>query len=166
MRSRSTLDATVTDALHALAGGQGVTVNTAIQAAWAMLLHSLTGRTDVVFGGTVSGRPADLAGVEQMIGLFINTLPVRVELNPSETVAQLLSRIQSEQAALLEHQHVGLAEIHQVAGLPELFDTMTVFESYPIDQEALSRVLDVAGMRVSTSPAPTRPLSAEPAGDP
>ncbi|HEY5853267.1 MAG TPA: amino acid adenylation domain-containing protein [Aldersonia sp.] len=142
------VDAAVTDALHALAAAHGVTLNTAIQAAWAMLLHSLTGRTDVVFGGTVSGRPADLAGIEAMIGLFINTLPVRVHLDPSETVAQLLSRIQSEQAALLEHQHVGLAEIHQVAGLPELFDTMTVFESYPIDQQALSQVLDLAGMRV------------------
>src|SRR5690606_2837074 len=108
----------------------------------------LTGRTDVVFGGTVSGRPPDLPGVEEMVGLFINTLPVRVRLDPHERVSDLLARVQAEQAALLDHQHVGLAAIHQAVGLPELFDTLAVFESYPIDREALSQALDIAGMRV------------------
>ncbi|MGK8556153.1 amino acid adenylation domain-containing protein [Nocardia gipuzkoensis] len=126
----------------------GATVNTLVQAAWAMLLAMLTGRTDVVFGGTVSGRPPELSGVEEMVGLFINTLPVRVRLDPAEKVADLLARVQSEQARLLDHQHIGLAAIHQAVGLPELFDTLTVFESYPIDREALSQALDIAGMRV------------------
>ncbi|WP_039795346.1 non-ribosomal peptide synthetase [Nocardia araoensis] len=126
----------------------GATVNTLVQAAWAMLLAMLTGRTDVVFGGTVSGRPPELAGVEEMVGLFINTLPVRVRLDPAEKVADLLARLQSEQARLMDHQHVGLAAIHQAVGLAELFDTLTVFESYPIDREALSQALDIAGMRV------------------
>ncbi|WP_228539979.1 non-ribosomal peptide synthetase [Nocardia sp. XZ_19_385] len=126
----------------------GATTNTAVQAAWALLLVMLTGRTDVVFGGTVSGRPPQLAGVEDMVGLFINTLPVRVRLDPAEQVADLLARLQSEQARLLDHQQVGLAEIHQAVGLSELFDTLTVFESYPIDRETLSRSLDIAGMRV------------------
>ncbi|WP_280476886.1 non-ribosomal peptide synthetase [Nocardia asiatica] len=126
----------------------GATVNTLVQAAWAMLLTMLTGRTDVVFGGTVSGRPPELAGVEQMVGLFINTLPVRVRLDPAEKVSDLLARLQAEQARLMDHQHVGLAAIHQAVGLAELFDTLTVFESYPIDREALSQALDIAGMRV------------------
>ncbi|MGW3543235.1 amino acid adenylation domain-containing protein [Nocardia niigatensis] len=126
----------------------GATVNTAVQAAWALLLAMLTGRTDVVFGGTVSGRPPQLAGVEEMVGLFINTLPVRVRLDPGERVGELLARVQAEQARLLDHQHVGLAAIHQAVGLPELFDTLTVFESYPIDRETLSRALDIAGMRI------------------
>ncbi|WP_330229205.1 amino acid adenylation domain-containing protein [Nocardia sp. NBC_00508] len=126
----------------------GATVNTLVQAAWAMLLAMLTGRTDVVFGGTVSGRPPELGGVEEMVGLFINTLPVRVRLDPAEKVADLLARVQSEQARLLDHQHIGLAAIHQAVGLAELFDTLTVFESYPIDREALSQALDIAGMRV------------------
>ncbi|WP_067461823.1 non-ribosomal peptide synthetase [Nocardia amamiensis] len=126
----------------------GATANTLVQAAWAMLLAMLTGRTDVVFGGTVSGRPPELAGVEEMVGLFINTLPVRVRLDPAEKVTDLLARVQSEQARLLDHQHIGLAAIHQAVGLPELFDTLTVFESYPIDREALSQALDIAGMRV------------------
>ncbi|MFQ6398651.1 amino acid adenylation domain-containing protein [Nocardia sp. KC 131] len=126
----------------------GATVNTTVQVAWALLLAMVTGRTDVVFGGTVSGRPPQLAGVEDMVGLFINTLPVRVRLEPSERVVDLLARIQSEQARLLDHQHVGLAAIHQAVGLAELFDTLTVFESYPIDREVLSQSLDIAGMRV------------------
>ncbi|MFE2960514.1 amino acid adenylation domain-containing protein [Nocardia tengchongensis] len=126
----------------------GATVNTAVQAGWALLLAMLTGRTDVVFGGTVSGRPPQLSGVEEMVGLFINTLPVRVRLDPGERVGDLLARVQDEQTRLLDHQHVGLAAIHRAVGLPELFDTLTVFESYPIDRETLSRALDIAGMRI------------------
>ncbi|WP_460725781.1 amino acid adenylation domain-containing protein [Nocardia heshunensis] len=126
----------------------GATVNTGVQAGWALLLAMLTGRTDVVFGGTVSGRPPQLAGVEDMVGLFINTLPVRVRLDPGERVGELLARVQAEQARLLDHQQVGLAAIHRAVGLPELFDTLTVFESYPIDRETLSRAMDIAGMRV------------------
>ncbi|MET7767094.1 amino acid adenylation domain-containing protein [Nocardia sp. NPDC005366] len=134
--------------LEAATRAAGATVNTAVQAAWALLLAMSTGRTDVVFGGTVSGRPPQLAGVEDMVGLFINTLPVRVRLDPSESVSALLARVQSEQARLLDHQHVGLAAIHKAVGLAELFDTLTVFESYPIDREALSRSMDIAGMRI------------------
>ncbi|MGX1811429.1 amino acid adenylation domain-containing protein [Nocardia sp. NPDC055321] len=134
--------------LEATVRGVGATVNTAVQAGWALLLAMLTGRTDVVFGGTVSGRPPQLAGVEEMVGLFINTLPVRVRLDPGERVGDLLARVQTEQARLLDHQHIGLAAIHQAVGLPELFDTLTVFESYPIDRETLSRALDIAGMRI------------------
>ncbi|MEV0358619.1 amino acid adenylation domain-containing protein [Nocardia sp. NPDC050697] len=130
------------------ARGSGATVNTLVQAGWALLLAMLTGRTDVVFGGTVSGRPPELAGVEEMIGLFINTLPVRIRLDPAESAAALLTRVQAEQARLLDHQHIGLAAIHQAVGLAELFDTLTVFESYPIDRAALSQALDIAGMRV------------------
>ncbi|MET8877269.1 amino acid adenylation domain-containing protein [Nocardia sp. NPDC004604] len=147
MISRDLTRATV-ERLETTARESGATVNTMVQAAWAMLLAMLTGRTDVVFGGTVSGRPPELPGVEEMVGLFINTLPVRVQLDPAEKVADLLTRIQAEQARLLDHQHVGLAAIHRAVGLAELFDTLTVFESYPIDREALSQALDIAGMRV------------------
>ncbi|NIL78735.1 non-ribosomal peptide synthetase [Rhodococcus sp. B10] len=142
------LGADVTAALHGLARTHGITINTAIQIAWALTLSSLTGRTDVVFGGTVSGRPPALPGVEQMVGLFINTVPVRVQLDPRETLAELMSRVQKEQSQLLDHQYVGLSDIHEAAGLPELFDTSTVFESYPVDRAALSQSLDLAGMRV------------------
>ncbi|MEU7628825.1 amino acid adenylation domain-containing protein [Nocardia sp. NPDC049220] len=148
--------------LEGAARDAGATVNTLVQAAWAMLLAMLTGRTDVVFGGTVSGRPPELAGVEEMVGLFINTLPVRVRFDPAEQVVDLLARLQAEQARLMDHQHVGLAAIHQAVGLAELFDTLTVFESYPIDREALSQALDIAGMRVldvDTTDAAPYPLN-------
>ncbi|WP_083744971.1 non-ribosomal peptide synthetase [Nocardia donostiensis] len=138
----------VVAAWEGVAREAGTTVNTVVQVGWALLLTMLTGRTDVVFGATVSGRPPELPGVAEMIGLFINTLPVRVRLDPAEPVADLLVRVQAEQARLLDHQHVGLAAIHEAVGMAELFDTLTVFESYPIDREALSQALDIAGMRV------------------
>ncbi|TWH41274.1 non-ribosomal peptide synthase protein (TIGR01720 family) [Rhodococcus rhodochrous J38] len=136
------VDTDHTARLTALATELGVTVNTLVQAAWGVLLGRLTGNPDIVFGATVSGRPADLPGVESMVGLFINTLPVRVRVDPHESVARLLQRLQSEQAGLLDHHYVGLSEIEQRVGSPIGFDSLLVFESYPIDREALS---DAAG---------------------
>ncbi|WP_157108693.1 non-ribosomal peptide synthetase, partial [Aldersonia kunmingensis] len=124
--------------LSATAARLGVTVNTMVQAAWAILLGRMTGSSDVVFGATVSGRPAEVAGVESMVGLFINTIPVRVRIDADATISALLERLQSEQADLLEHHYIGLTDIHQAAGLAALFNTLFVFESYPIDREALS----------------------------
>ncbi|MFE0020273.1 non-ribosomal peptide synthase/polyketide synthase [Amycolatopsis sp. NPDC059021] len=125
-----------TEALTVAARDRGLTVNTLVQTAWGVVLGRLTGRTDVVFGATVAGRPPELAGAEKMIGLFINTVPVRVRFDPAERVGAVLDRIQDEQAALLPHQHLGLADIQRAAGLGELFDTLIVFESYPGAEEA------------------------------
>ncbi|MFI6406277.1 non-ribosomal peptide synthase/polyketide synthase [Streptomyces sp. NPDC050548] len=126
------LDPDRTAELEAFARRRGVTVNTLVQAAWGVLLGRLTGRTDVVFGATVAGRSPELAGAESMIGLFINTVPVRVNVHPEESTAALLTRLQDEQSALIAHQHLGLADIQRAAGLGELFDTLVVFESYPV----------------------------------
>ncbi|MFD0266206.1 amino acid adenylation domain-containing protein [Streptomyces sp. NPDC127106] len=123
--------------LQECARGLGVTLNTVVQAAWAVVLSRLTGRTDVVFGATVSGRPAELPGVEGMVGLFINTVPVRVRLDPAQSLADLLVRLQREQAALLDHHHLGLTDIHRITAQPSLFDTMIAFENYPFDPDAL-----------------------------
>ncbi|MGC9441180.1 amino acid adenylation domain-containing protein [Streptomyces sp. WG5] len=123
--------------LVARAREHGLTVNTLVQGAWSMVLGALTGREDVVFGATVSGRPPELPGVEKMIGLFINTLPVRVAARRDDTLLTLLRRVQTQQAGLLAHQHLGLAEVQRLAGLGELFDTVLVFENYPVDFEAL-----------------------------
>ncbi|WP_165968135.1 non-ribosomal peptide synthetase [Saccharopolyspora elongata] len=116
----------------------GLTLNTVVQGAWALLLSRWTGRGDVVFGSTVSGRPPELPEVDSMLGLFINTIPVRVRLDPSETVAELLVRLQAEQARLLDHQYLGLADIQRQVGTGELFDTATVYENHPIDLDELS----------------------------
>ncbi|OZC86392.1 hypothetical protein CH254_17750 [Rhodococcus sp. 06-412-2C] len=143
------IDAEATAALIALGGRLGVTVNTLVQAAYGMLLAQMTGRDDVVFGATVSGRPADLPGVETMIGLFINTIPVRVRLDAHDTVEQYLTRLQGEQADLLDHHHVGLADIQRDAGLGNLFDTLTVFESYPVNEAELTQqAASIDGMTV------------------
>ncbi|WP_261340688.1 non-ribosomal peptide synthase/polyketide synthase [Amycolatopsis orientalis] len=120
-----------TAALAELARARGLTLNTLVQTAWGIVLGRLTGRADVVFGATVAGRPPELAGVERMIGLFINTLPVRIVLDPAEKLGALLDRVQDEQSGLIAHQHLGLADIQRGAGLGELFDTLMVFESYP-----------------------------------
>ncbi|WP_083884313.1 amino acid adenylation domain-containing protein [Nocardia higoensis] len=142
------LDPATSAAVLALGRSHGVTPNTAVQTAWAVLLTVLTGRSDVVFGNTVSHRPPQLAGVERMVGLFINTLPVRVRLEPGETVGELLTRVQSEQAAMLDHRHVGLAELQRETGVADMFDTVTVLESYPLDQRELSGDLSGAGLRL------------------
>ncbi|MGV9637978.1 amino acid adenylation domain-containing protein [Nocardia rhamnosiphila] len=142
------LDAATTAAVLDLGRTHGVTANTAIQVAWALLLTTLTGRSDVVFGNTVSERPPHIQGVEYMVGLFINTLPVRVRTDPHETVADLLTRVQSEQASMLDHRHIGLAELQRATGIADMFDTVTVLESYPLDREGLSRDLGAAGLRL------------------
>ncbi|MFF5263020.1 amino acid adenylation domain-containing protein [Actinomadura viridis] len=136
-RVRVALDADLTAALSARAREHGVTLNTVLQLGWGVLLGGMTGRSDVVFGAAVSGRPPELPGVEQMIGLFINTVPVRVRVRPADTVAAALVRLQREQAGLMAHHHLGLADIQRLAGTGgALFDTMTVLENYPFDPGA------------------------------
>ncbi|MFF7262582.1 amino acid adenylation domain-containing protein [Streptomyces sp. NPDC008159] len=116
----------------------GVTLGTVVQGAWGLLLGRLTGRRDVVFGTTVSGRDGEVDGIASMVGLFINTVPTRFRWAPGESLGALLARLQEEQARLLDHQHLGLAEIQRLAGHAgegELFDTLVVFENYPAETD-------------------------------
>ncbi|MFD7560267.1 amino acid adenylation domain-containing protein, partial [Streptomyces sp. NPDC059835] len=136
------LSAELTARLTARARTAGVTLNSVIQGVWAMVLGRVTGRDDVVFGGTVSGRTADVAGIEDMVGLLINTLPVRFRIREDEPLLAALARFQDEQAELMDHQHVGLAGIQRAAGLGALFDTTVVVENYPLDLESMR---DLAG---------------------
>ncbi|MCA1004848.1 amino acid adenylation domain-containing protein [Rhodococcus hoagii] len=143
------IPAGLTERLTGLARDAGVTLNTVLQTGWGLLLAGLVGRDDVVFGATVSGRPADLPGVESMVGLFINTVPVRVRLDPAATVSEQLRRVQTEQARTLDHQYLGLAEVQRETGLGELFDTLTIFESYPVDRDALERAQRAGGVGIA-----------------
>uniref|UniRef100_UPI003D757F6D condensation domain-containing protein n=1 Tax=Streptomyces wuyuanensis TaxID=1196353 RepID=UPI003D757F6D len=146
-RATFTVGESLTSGLTELARSRNLTFNTLMQGAWGILLGRLTGLDDVVFGTTVSGRPPELPGIETMVGLFINTLPVRVRLNPASSVAETLARLQDEQAGLTPHQHLGLAEIQKTAGRTDIFDTVVVFENYPVDEAAsaaLGRDLQVA----------------------
>ncbi|WP_230882206.1 non-ribosomal peptide synthetase [Planomonospora sp. ID91781] len=128
-RVTAELGSEVSRGLTALARACSTTLNTVVQAAFGLLLAQLTGRDDVVFGGTVSGRPPELPGVERMVGLFVNTLPVRVRLRPDEPLGDLLRRLRDEQAELLPHHHLGLTEIRR----GPLFDALLVMENYPVD---------------------------------
>ncbi|HMD49934.1 MAG TPA: amino acid adenylation domain-containing protein, partial [Bryobacteraceae bacterium] len=127
-----------TATLLEFARGRQVTLNTLIQAAWAFVIGRTARTEDVVFGATVSGRPTELAGAESAIGMYINTLPVRCSLAPAQTVDQWLLSVQSNQQRVLEHQHSRLVDIHRwsdCAGQP-LFESIVVFESYPMDAVA------------------------------
>ncbi|MER5506838.1 amino acid adenylation domain-containing protein [Streptomyces sp. NPDC002766] len=126
----------------------GVTLNTLLQGAWAILLSKLTGQRDVVFGAAVNGRPADLPGSDEMVGLFINTLPIRVFCQPDHTVADVVTELQQRQTALLDHNYYGLADIQRGVGLPALFDTIVVFQSYPIDREGMVDANIAAGFTI------------------
>nr|ADU56041.1 hypothetical protein CA37-18 [uncultured organism CA37] len=121
----------LTRSLDGLARGHGLTLNTLVQGAWALVLARLAGRPDVVFGATVSARPADLPGVEGMVGLFLNTVPVRVRLDGGQPVLEMLAELQKRQSALIPHHFVGLADIQKAAGPVAVFDTLLVFESFP-----------------------------------
>lgn len=115
----------------------GLTLSLAVQAAWAALLHRYSNQTDVIFGATVSGRPPELSGVEQMVGLFIATVPVRIEVSPSLNVRELLFQLRDDQLQREAYTHLPLPEIQRASGLDhrrELFDSIVVFENYPVDQ--------------------------------
>ncbi|MCO8162806.1 non-ribosomal peptide synthase/polyketide synthase [Pseudomonas sp. 21LCFQ010] len=134
------LEAAQTDRLNEFARSQKVTINTLIQAAWLLLLQRYTGQTTVAFGATVAGRPAALKGVETQIGLFINTLPVIACPQPQQRVGDWLQRLQEQNLNLREHEHTPLSDIQRWAGFGSeaLFDSLIVFENYPISQ-ALER---------------------------
>ncbi|MFC9836297.1 amino acid adenylation domain-containing protein [Rhodococcus sp. NPDC127530] len=131
-----------TRSLTARATELGVTLSTIVQAAWGIVLGQATARDDVVIGATVSGRPADLAGVESAVGLFVNTVPVRIPLDPDIDAATLLTRLQADHVHLLDHHHLGLADIQRAVGVAPLFDTLVAFESYPVDRTALPEPVD------------------------
>ncbi|MFF3225029.1 amino acid adenylation domain-containing protein [Nocardia suismassiliense] len=127
----ATLDPADTALLTAWARTNGLTMNTVVQYAWAVVLGRLCDRRDIVFGTTVSGRPDELSGVETMIGLFINTIPVRVHVGADPVVDGCL-RLQRESAPMRELAYVSLSSIQRAAGSGALFDTLFVFENAPM----------------------------------
>jgi amino acid adenylation domain-containing protein/non-ribosomal peptide synthase protein (TIGR01720 family) len=129
------LPAAATGRLLDFARHRGLTPGTLVQAAWALLLGRYAGSEEVVYGLTVAGRPPDLPGVEQMIGMFINNLPVPVRLQEGEEIGAWLRRLQDWQQELRQHEHSAAAQVHEWSGLPlgrRLFDTLVVFQNYPL----------------------------------
>ncbi|MGH3781717.1 MAG: AMP-binding protein, partial [Pseudonocardiaceae bacterium] len=113
--------------------------NTIIQGAWALLLSRYSATTNVCFGATVSGRPADLPGAEDITGIFINTLPVRVQIDHTVGVVSWLQQIQATQAETRQFDFVSLAQLQTFSEIPggtSLFDSLVIFENYPINNQA------------------------------
>ncbi|MEU3057428.1 non-ribosomal peptide synthetase [Streptomyces griseus] len=126
------------DDIDLAARSAGVSLSVAVHSAWAVTLGGLLHSEDVVFGSTVSGRDADVPGIHDMVGLFINTIPVRARWTPDGTARELLDAVKLHQGAVLPHQHVSLARIGRRSGLGSLFDTLVVFD-VATDVDALRR---------------------------
>ncbi|MDA8457079.1 amino acid adenylation domain-containing protein [Acidovorax sp. GBBC 3334] len=146
-RARHAFDEPSTARLLDFARRERITLNTLVQGAWALLLQRYTGQDTVVFGTTVAGRPAELAGVEHMVGLFINTLPLACSPRSDARAGDWLRGLQAQGLQAREHEHTPLYEIQRWAGAEAggLFDTLLVFENYPVD-DALVGALP-AGLR-------------------
>lgn len=143
----ATLPAALLARLQAGARRQRVTLNTLVQGAWALLLARHTGQRQVLFGATVSGRPQALPDAERMLGLFINTLPVRVDVDAARPCGDWLRALQAYNLAAREHEHVPLYQIQRQAGHAALFDTILVFENYPVDAALQSEAVARMGLR-------------------
>jgi amino acid adenylation domain-containing protein/non-ribosomal peptide synthase protein (TIGR01720 family) len=125
-----------TAALRAVAQQHQLTLSTVAQGIWALLLGRYSGEEDVVFGSVVSGRPAQLAGVESMVGLFINTLPVRARFDGEEWLLRWLRQLQEQEAEMREHQHTPLVDVHGWSDVPRtepLFESIVSVDNYPVD---------------------------------
>ncbi|MDW0358486.1 amino acid adenylation domain-containing protein [Halomonas venusta] len=122
--------------LKAAAQRQQVTLNTLVQAAWGVLLQRYCHQERVVFGATVSGRPPSLQGAEEMVGLFINTIPVALAARPEQSVGAYLQSVQATNLDIREHEHAALADIQRWSGSSgrALFDSIIVFENFPVDR--------------------------------
>ncbi len=136
-REEHILSEALTDKLNRLSRENQITLNTIVQGAWALLSAAYSGEDDILFGSTVSGRPADLPGVETMLGLFINTLPVRVSIDRNKTFLELLSGLQLQTAEARQFEYTPLVNIHSWSDVPgsmPLFNSLIVFENYPVNE--------------------------------
>ncbi|WP_255407969.1 non-ribosomal peptide synthetase [Pseudonocardia sp. Ae717_Ps2] len=130
----------LSDRVRAVAAGHGVTVNTVLIAALGVVLGHATGGDDVVLGTPMAVAPDEIAGVEHSVGLFLNTVPVRVRLAPTDTGADVLRRLADERADLVAHEYLGLGQIQQATGRPRLFDTLfTLRNAWDAFAEAAQR---------------------------
>ncbi|NJP18559.1 MAG: amino acid adenylation domain-containing protein [Hydrococcus sp. CRU_1_1] len=136
------LSAITTSSLHSLARKYQVTLNTLVQGAWALLLSKYTGKEDIIFGATVSGRPHSLNQANSIIGLFINTLPVRVKINYQQSLLAWFQQIQEQQIEARLYEYTPLVDIQRWSEIPAnipLFESIVVFENYPQEKISLQK---------------------------
>jgi amino acid adenylation domain-containing protein/FkbM family methyltransferase len=145
------LSGDLTLALHSFARRYRVTLSTVVQGAWALLLACHAGAEDVLFGVTVAGRPPDLAGVERMVGLFINSLPVRVRATPAERLGEWLQGLQAWQAESSQYEHTPLAEVHGWSEVPRAKPLFETTVNYLNEAGARAATEGSDGLRVAAS---------------
>ena len=163
MRQTKRLTPEATAAIETLRQRHHLTLNTIVQAAWGLVLCRYTGHQVVVFGATTSGRPAELAGADTMAGLFINTLPVRVEEIPGETLVDLLTKLQQQQTEARRFEYSSLVQIQGWSEVPRdqpLFENIFVFENYPIDRTSAPPESSVRIANIKVEEATHYPLIA------
>jgi amino acid adenylation domain-containing protein/non-ribosomal peptide synthase protein (TIGR01720 family) len=134
---RRRLSEAASAALSAFARRHQLTLSTLVQGAWAILLARASGEADVVFGSTVSGRSAPVPGIDRMVGLFINTLAVRAQVDPRRSALGFLTALQEQQSEMREHEHSALAEAQALSAVPRgtpLFESLVVFENQPVEE--------------------------------
>ncbi|WJQ84451.1 linear gramicidin non-ribosomal peptide synthetase LgrC [Brevibacillus brevis] len=151
-----------TEQLQSFARQHQVTLNTFIQSAWGMILGAYSGEADVVFGATGSGRPADLHGVENMVGLFINTLPVRITIDPSKTVRVWLRELQEMQLEIRQYEYTPLVDIQSWSEFERntsLFESIFIFENYPIDESVKEADISIQISDVDSAEQTNYPLT-------
>ncbi|HCF27098.1 MAG TPA: non-ribosomal peptide synthetase, partial [Cyanobacteria bacterium UBA11049] len=131
------LSLATTTALKSWAKQHQLTLNTIVQGAWALLLSRYSGEDEVVYGVTVSGRPVDLPAAESMVGIFINTLPLRVKLDAEMFLLPWLGQLQRQLLEIRQYEYTPLVEIQGWSEIPRglpLFESIVVFENYPVDR--------------------------------
>ncbi|MCM3338074.1 non-ribosomal peptide synthase/polyketide synthase [Paenibacillus sp. MER TA 81-3] len=156
------LTKSTTEELHRIARKQRVTVNTFVQAAWAVLLHRYSGEEDVVFGATVSVRPPELPHIESMIGLFINSLPVRMHVKQGAEVSTWIQELQERQADWMQFAHTPLSLVMECSEVPNgqpLFESLLVFENYPVNRSDLTAKTGLSVGDISVLERTTYPLT-------
>ncbi|MBD2665601.1 amino acid adenylation domain protein [Richelia sinica FACHB-800] len=129
-----TLSPEITAALYAFARQHQITLNTIIQGAWAFLLSRYSGQEEVVYGCTVSGRPPELAGAESIVGMLVNTLPVKVKVDGNQNLLPWLNQLQAQLLEMRQYEYTSLVEIQAWSQIPRglsLFDSIVVFENLP-----------------------------------
>ncbi len=159
---RGSIAAGATAALVELARANQLTLSTLVQGAWALILSRYSGRSDILFGSTVSGRPAALAGVETMVGMFINTLPVRVAVRESDPLIPWLKRLQGHLVAVREFEHSPLVRVQGWSDVPRgqpLFESLLIFENYPLDASLAAQAGSLAVDEVEALERTSYPLT-------
>ncbi len=148
------IEAATVRSLTAFARGNGLTLNTLFQGAWSLLLARLARRGEATFGAVVSGRPAELPGVESMVGLFINALPVRVRIDPAQPLLPWLAELQDRQIEQRRFEHSLLEEVQAWAGLPRerpLFSSLLIFQNFPLNPLSESGLSGASDLQIRAS---------------